>query len=85
MSRVQTAHHANGYVKILQKIKGVGANQNYDVNSLRSCMISYLNSIILLPPPPKPPISQNLVSSTCMDKLERTIHFYVTATHQANK
>ena len=59
-----------GHIQIcvaLQKIKGIGTNQNYTINSLRLLTIRYLNCVILLPQPSQPPVSQNAVSSTCID------------------
>jgi hypothetical protein len=67
----------------LQKIKGMGTNQNRDVNSLRALTIGYVNSVVLLPPSQLPAPSD--ASSSRMDKLERTMRLSMEATHQANK
>ena len=47
----------------LQNIKGIGANKTYDIKFLRSIMISYVNSVVLLPPP-QLPVCQDQASSS---------------------
>ena len=60
----------------LQKIKGMGTNQNRDINSLRSFTVGYVNSVVLQQQP-----THQSVSSDRFDKLEKTLIQSMAATH----
>ena len=65
----------------LQKIKGIGANQGWDVNFLCYLKLSHVNSVNLLPPQSH----QDIVLIHHLEKLEDFLAKFISATNWANR